>query len=69
MNPTSFMFGAVLFAFLFYITVKGDLAKWLGLLGLAGSSTPASPSPLGVPAVPGLPGSPVSPYVPAGALT
>lgn len=31
------MFGAVLFAFLFYITVKGDLAKWLGLLGLAGT--------------------------------
>lgn len=37
-NQTSFMFGAVLFAFLFFITVRGDLAKWLGLLGLGGSS-------------------------------
>jgi len=43
-NPTSLMFGAVLFAFLFYITVRGDLAKWLGLLGLAGS-TPANAAP------------------------
>ena len=36
------MFGALLFAFLFYITTNGDLPKWLGLLGLAGSS----PSPV-----------------------
>jgi hypothetical protein len=35
-NQTSFMFGAVVFAYLFFITVRGDLAKWLGLLGLAG---------------------------------
>lgn len=33
------MFGALAFAFLFYITVKGDLAKWLGLLGLGGTPT------------------------------
>lgn len=37
-NQTSFLFGAVVFAFLFYITTKGDLGKWLGLLGLAGTS-------------------------------
>jgi hypothetical protein len=41
-SPTSFLFGALLFAFLFYITVNGDLAKWLGLLGLGTSATPAA---------------------------
>jgi hypothetical protein len=41
-NQTSFMFGACLFAFLFYITAKGDLSKWLGLLGLAGSGNAGS---------------------------
>ena len=44
-NQTSFMFGACLFAFLFYITAKGDLAKWLGLLGLAGSGNAAASAP------------------------
>jgi hypothetical protein len=44
-NQTSFMFGASLFAFLFYITAKGDLAKWLGLLGLAGSGNAAASAP------------------------
>ena len=50
-NQTSFMFGAVLFAYLFFITTRGDLGKWLGLLGLAGvtgaatASTPASLNP------------------------
>lgn len=37
------MFGAVMFAFLFYITVKGDLAKWLGLLGLGAAAPIAAP--------------------------
>lgn len=46
-NPTSAMFAAVVFAFLFYITVRGDLAKWLGLLGLAPNKTAAGmPAPL-----------------------
>jgi hypothetical protein len=44
-NQTSFMFGACLFAFLFYITARGDLAKWLGLLGLAGSGNAAASAP------------------------
>ena len=43
-NQTSFMFGACLFAFLFFITSRGDLSKWLGLLGLAGSSNAAPAS-------------------------
>jgi hypothetical protein len=37
-NQTSFLFGALFFAFLFFVTVRGDLGKWLGLLGLAGST-------------------------------
>ena len=41
-NQTSFLFGAILFAFLFFITVRGDLAKWLGLLGLANTSGSAA---------------------------
>lgn len=41
-NPTSVTFGALLFAFLFYATVKGDLAKWFGIFGLA--SSPAGSS-------------------------
>ena len=43
-NQTSFMFGACLFAFAFFITARGDLAKWLGLLGLAGSANNAGSS-------------------------
>ena len=42
-NPTSVTFGALLFAFLFYATVKGDLAKWFGVFGLAGNSNPPVP--------------------------
>lgn len=34
-NPTSITFGALLFAFIFYATVKGDLGKWFGIFGLA----------------------------------
>lgn len=68
-NQTSFMFGAIMFAYLFFVTVRGDLAKWLGLLGLAGSNgtgsaagaplatVPAAQSPLaGAPALPAIPG-------------
>ena len=36
LNQTSFLFGALILAFLFFITVRGDLAQWLGLLGLGG---------------------------------
>lgn len=38
-NQTAFIFGVVAVAFLIYVTIKGDLPKWLGLLGLAPSST------------------------------
>ena len=43
-SQTAFIFATVAFAFLFYITVRGDLAKWLGLFGLGGggSATPAA---------------------------
>jgi hypothetical protein len=76
-NPTSLMFGAVLFAFLFYITVRGDLAKWLGLLGLgsggnSGQPLPAAQNPLaGVtgPAAPIAPGLPPLPSTGAGGFT
>lgn len=34
MSQTSVVFGALLFAFLIYITVTGDLKKWLALFGI-----------------------------------
>lgn len=47
-NQTSFMFGALIVAFIFYVTIKGDLPQWLGLLGLAGFKTqPAQTSATG----------------------
>ncbi len=69
-NQTGFMFVAIGLAFLFFITARGDLAKWLGAFGLAGgtagtatpSASAAGASGLsGVPAVglqplPALPG-------------
>lgn len=55
-NQTSLLFGALLFAFLFFITTRGELAKWLGIFGLAGSAstvggqipTPGGLAPLSV---------------------
>jgi hypothetical protein len=41
-NQTSFAFGSIMFAYLFFITVRGDLGKWLGVLGLAGTTGAAS---------------------------
>jgi hypothetical protein len=69
-NQTSFLFGALIFAFLFFITVRGDLGQWLGLLGLAGGSgasgNTAAPS---LPALPALSApSPVSMGAHPGAL-
>lgn len=55
-NQTSFAFGAIMFAYLFFVTVRGDLGKWLGVLGLAGttgkaaSNTPAGTTPASTPA-------------------
>ena len=39
MSQTAFIFGVVAFAFILYVTLRGDLPKWLGLLGFAGSSS------------------------------
>lgn len=57
MNNTSFLFGAVAFAFLFFITARGDLPAWLGVFGLAGSS-PGAPSTPAIPAPPAPPAPP-----------
>ena len=46
MNQTAFTFGALAFAFLVFITIRGDLARWLGVFGLAGGGALA-PSPVG----------------------
>ena len=62
-NQTAFMFGVLAAAWVFFITVRGDLAKWLGLLGVGGSSattrqaaaTSSSAGPLGIPAIPAIP--------------
>jgi hypothetical protein len=37
-NNTAYLFFVLALAFLFYVTVRGDLPKWLGLLGLGKSS-------------------------------
>jgi hypothetical protein len=64
-NNTAYLFFVLALAFLFYITVKGDLPKWLGLLGLGGSAAKSAPAPAvsgtaaaapGLPALPGTPG-------------
>lgn len=34
MSQTSVVFGAVMLGFLVYITINGDLKKWLSLLGI-----------------------------------
>ena len=63
-NNTAYLFFVLALAFLFFVTIKGDLPKWLGLLGLGGSPAGAaatSPASTGAPAtgnLPGLPGIP-----------
>jgi hypothetical protein len=39
-SQTGLLFGALMVAFLIFITTRGDLPKWLGLLGLANSAAP-----------------------------
>lgn len=34
-SQSAFIFAMLVAAFVFYVTIKGDLPKWLGLLGLA----------------------------------
>jgi hypothetical protein len=62
-NNTAWLFFILAAAFLFYVTVKGDLPKWLGLFGLArGTTAPATAaSPGATPAANGLPGLPKLP--------
>ena len=43
-NNTAWLFFILAAAFLFYVTIKGDLPKWLGLFGLAPSTGAAAPS-------------------------
>lgn len=44
-NNTAWLFFILAAAFLFYVTIKGDLPKWLGLFGLApGKAAPAAGS-------------------------
>jgi len=40
-SQTSFMFGAVFVAFLIYITLRGDLSKWIGVF--TGTPNPTAP--------------------------
>jgi hypothetical protein len=34
MSQTSVLFGALMLGFLIFITIRGDLKQWLGLLGI-----------------------------------
>lgn len=34
MSQTSVVFGALMIAFLIFITIRGDLKEWLGLIGI-----------------------------------
>jgi hypothetical protein len=65
-NNTAFIFGTVALAFVLWITAKGDLPKWLGMLGLGsgagatGSSASAASksgndAALSLPSLPTLP--------------
>lgn len=59
-NNTAFLFGMVVLAFVIWVTAKGDLPKWLGLLGLGQTTAAASPSGTpsnglsGLPAIPSI---------------
>ncbi len=60
-DNTSFLFFVLAAAFAFFVTVRGDLPKWLGLFGLASSQT-LTPNPAatsnGTPSISGLPALP-----------
>ena len=72
-NNTAYLFFVLALAFLFYITARGDLGKWLGLLGLSQSNTVpgtgSSATATGTPSVGGgLPGLPsIGPMLQTGA--
>jgi len=68
MSQTNFVFAILFVTFFVFVTLKGDLAKWLAIFGFggnaggtaanpaAGASTPAAPA--GISALPGLPALP-----------
>ena len=63
-NNTAYLFFVLSLAFIFYVTVKGDLPKWLGLFGLGAASSATSPASGGTaPAANGLPGLPAIPAI------
>jgi hypothetical protein len=39
-SQTSFIFATVFGAYVIYITLRGDLAKWLGVFGMAANAAP-----------------------------
>lgn len=67
-DNTAFLFFVLVAAFGFFVTVRGDLPKWLGLFGLVGVTgqsiagqlnsavTGQAPPNSGLPALPSLPG-------------
>lgn len=60
-NQTTWLFACVIGAWVFYITARGDLAKWLGLFGISGKSANVNSNGSGnynLPALPNLPGVP-----------
>lgn len=62
-NNTAFLFGTVAFAFVLWVTARGDLPKWLGLLGIGSAS--AAPTSGGTVANPGAPSLPTLPTLPS----
>ena len=66
-NNTAYLFFVLVLAFIFYVTIKGDLPKWLGLFGLGGTpagTTASSQTSTGTPSVGGgLPGLPSIPSI------
>jgi hypothetical protein len=48
MSQTSFIFASVFVAYLVFITLRGDLAKWLGVFGFSsGGGAPSGSTPSG----------------------
>ena len=69
-NNTAYLFFVLALAFIFFVTIKGDLPKWLGLFGLGQSSaSPAGTSAPGTTGVGGLPGLPALPTLGSGGLS
>ena len=54
-NKTGFLFGVTALAFLVFVTARGDLPAWLGLLGLSSGAPAGGPAPGASSPLPGLP--------------